>query len=146
MRVQPGTLKKTSGHEQSSSSLLFGVFIQAKFSKEVLSHVDFWRSHLTHADQEAAHLLEDFNLLVQKVCLQEATQMAVAFSGRELVHGHKALVEVQLQLEGTLHGWEAADPVVTVWLVDGAERDATSALVLQGQKDLSIASTLVRLV
>ena len=82
MRVQPGNWRRLQDPGESSGSLLVDV-IQGKFSEEILCHVDFWRCRLAHADQVAAHLLEDFNLLAQKVVLQEAAQLG---SGLPLSH------------------------------------------------------------
>lgn len=74
------TWRRIQGYEESSSSVLFVAVSQGKFPKQVLSHAIFWRLFPAQVGHMATHLLEDFNLLAQKMVLQEVTKMGIAFA------------------------------------------------------------------
>lgn len=137
--------KSPCGSGESSPNSVLTAVPQGELVEEVLCQAVCWGPHLAQVVEMVPQLFHRLDLLEQEVTLQEVAQMGIRLVGGQLVQIEQALVDVHLQLERTLHGLQAALPVVAVWLLDVVKADAASALVLQLHQPLGVLPLLARL-
>ena len=109
---------------------------QAELVKEVLGQAVLQCPHLVQVCQVASHLLEDRDLLIQKMLLQEAAEVGITLSLGQLVLVEQALVDVHLHAEGAFHGPEAPLPIPVVWFGDAGQKNMAAMLILQEHQHL----------
>ena len=128
--------------EGSPGSVLLAV-VQGELVQQVLCQAGFRSAHLAQRDHVVPQLFDEHHLLLQVVTLQEMAQVAVSPHGGQQVQVQQVLVHVLRQVQGAVHGPQAAVPFIPGRTADVPQTDSAPAQVLQPHQPLRVLLLLV---